>query len=144
MKAHILKTDPDVFDQILDGSKTFEIRKNDRSYEVGDYLVLRKTLHNGEEMAAGKPLEYLGNPIVCKVTHMMNIEAKFGNKLGPCAVMSIHLYKNLPMPWSDNDVLSFWMDEVSDVFFWESDGTIGSVYRYWIDLKTGNSNIRLS
>ena len=58
---HELKTDPEVFDAVIAGTKTFEIRKNDRDYQVGDELLLRQTKHTGAEMAAGAPLEYTGS-----------------------------------------------------------------------------------
>jgi hypothetical protein len=58
---HELKTDPKVFDQVMDGTKTFEIRKNDRGYKVGDELLLRQTKHTGQEMKDGAPLEYTGS-----------------------------------------------------------------------------------
>lgn len=37
---HILKTDPEYFQNIVDGIKKFEIRKNDRNFQVGDYILL--------------------------------------------------------------------------------------------------------
>ncbi len=37
---HSLKTWPVYFQQIADGQKTFEIRKNDRNFQTGDYLRL--------------------------------------------------------------------------------------------------------
>jgi hypothetical protein len=39
---HELKTHPQYFARLADGSKTFEIRKNDRGYQAGDVLVLRE------------------------------------------------------------------------------------------------------
>lgn len=39
---HELKTWPEYFDRILDGTKTFELRKADRPFEVGDILYLRE------------------------------------------------------------------------------------------------------
>lgn len=39
---HELKTDPEFFDAILDGRKTFEVRLNDRGYQVGDVLILKE------------------------------------------------------------------------------------------------------
>jgi hypothetical protein len=37
---HELKCWPDYFARLADGTKTFEIRKNDRGYQAGDELVL--------------------------------------------------------------------------------------------------------
>jgi hypothetical protein len=37
---HILKTLPEYFAAVEDGSKTFELRKNDRDFRVGDTLLL--------------------------------------------------------------------------------------------------------
>lgn len=41
-KTHELKLWPGFFDRVLDGTKTFEVRRMDRSYQVGDDLVLRE------------------------------------------------------------------------------------------------------
>lgn len=40
MKTHELKTWPEYFVEVFNGNKTFEIRKDDRGFEVGDILVL--------------------------------------------------------------------------------------------------------
>jgi hypothetical protein len=40
VSEHILKVVPPYFDALLDGSKTFEVRKNDRAYQAGDTLIL--------------------------------------------------------------------------------------------------------
>lgn len=40
--THELKTWPEYFFLVLIGIKTFEIRKNDRNFEVGDTLILQK------------------------------------------------------------------------------------------------------
>lgn len=39
---HDLKTDPVYFQRLVDGTKTFEVRKDDRGYQSGDTLVLRE------------------------------------------------------------------------------------------------------
>ena len=39
---HELKTWPAYFERVVDGSKTFEVRKDDRGYQSGDELVLRE------------------------------------------------------------------------------------------------------
>ena len=37
---HLLKILPEYFDEVVKGSKTFEVRKNDRGFNVGDILIL--------------------------------------------------------------------------------------------------------
>lgn len=70
-KTHELKTDPAVFAAVLDGTKTYEIRKDDRGFGVGDCLVLRETASTGAEMASGASLEYTGRTITAAVTHLL-------------------------------------------------------------------------
>jgi hypothetical protein len=40
--THDLKTWPEYYEQVENGSKSFEIRKNDRHFRVGDILVLKE------------------------------------------------------------------------------------------------------
>ena len=70
VEVHELKTDPKVYDDVMSGRKTFEIRFNDRDFKVGDYLLLRKTYYTGEEMKQGKPLKYLDDAMV-RVTYLL-------------------------------------------------------------------------
>jgi len=42
MAVHRLKTWPDFFEAVADGSKTFEVRLNDRGFQKGDKLILEK------------------------------------------------------------------------------------------------------
>ena len=69
--THILKTDPAVFQAIIDGSKPYTIRLNDRGYAVGDELQLRETTHTGAEIAAGAPLGYTGREVTKTVSHVL-------------------------------------------------------------------------
>lgn len=39
---HVLKIWPQYFERIVDGTKTFEIRKNDRGFQKGDSVALRE------------------------------------------------------------------------------------------------------
>ncbi len=41
---HTVKCYPEYFKLLLDGSKPFEVRENDRIYEVGDYLAVNEFL----------------------------------------------------------------------------------------------------
>ena len=40
MKVHNLKIKPQYFKDVISGIKTFEVRKNDRDFKVGDLMVL--------------------------------------------------------------------------------------------------------
>lgn len=60
MLIHDLKINPKYFDDAANGTKSFEIRKNDRLYCVGDTLHLRECEivfpdgYNGEERYTGR------------------------------------------------------------------------------------------
>lgn len=64
MKVHELKTWPKYFKAIWNGDKTFEVRKNDRNYEVGDVLIFHEWDPETEE--------YTGWKIPCRVTYILN------------------------------------------------------------------------
>lgn len=49
MKVHYLKIKPQYFKDIERGVKTFELRKNDRDFQVGDVLMLIKLDDEGNE-----------------------------------------------------------------------------------------------
>ena len=68
---HELKTDIRPFQDIVSGRKTFEVRKDDRGYTVGDILLLRDTLSTDEAMMAGAPLAYTGRQIRVEVTYIL-------------------------------------------------------------------------
>lgn len=69
---HSLKTDPAVFQAVFDGSKTHEIRLNDRDFRVGDTLNLIETESSGDAMRNGLPLKYTGRAIERRVSHVLN------------------------------------------------------------------------
>lgn len=63
MKTHDLKTWPEFFEALLTGNKPFELRKNDRSFQVGDHLCLREW--------NPKTRSYSGREITKRVTYML-------------------------------------------------------------------------
>lgn len=81
MKTHELKTDPEPFTASFRGNKMYEIRLDDRNFQPGDLLVLRETLHTGEDMANGLPLVYTGRVLSRIVTEK---RTNYGVKDGWC------------------------------------------------------------
>ena len=56
-RTHNLKTVQPYFDRVWEGTKTFEIRKNDRDYQAGDNVLLQeydpmKKTYSGREVLA--------------------------------------------------------------------------------------------
>ncbi|WP_197232074.1 DUF3850 domain-containing protein [Lysinibacillus sphaericus] len=60
MTVHELKISPEYFGPVAEGIKTFETRKDDRSYKVGDLLLL-KEYKNGA---------FTGNAVLKEVTYL--------------------------------------------------------------------------
>lgn len=70
MKKHELKILPIYFQAQLEGKKNFEIRKNDRNYNVGDLLLLEE--YNPETQ------EFTGREIAVKVTYITDYQQRDG------------------------------------------------------------------
>lgn len=49
MKTHTLKIYPRFFDDLIEGRKTWELRKDDRGYQVGHFLHFREFNTNQQE-----------------------------------------------------------------------------------------------
>lgn len=79
---HELKTWPVYFDRIERGEKQFEVRKNDRDFQTGDVLYLRKWNPTNCQYTEDRML-------VCEVTYILH-GPQFGIQEGFC-VMSIQL-----------------------------------------------------
>lgn len=67
---HNLKILPEYFEAVTEGIKTFEIRKNDRDFKVGDLLKLREYDTDLED--------YTGSYTFREIVYMTNYEQKDG------------------------------------------------------------------
>ena len=70
-RLHELKTWPEYYEAVRDGRKTFEVRVNDRDFQVGDILRLHEWCPEKQE--------YTGYSIDRKVTYMTTWDQKPGN-----------------------------------------------------------------
>lgn len=75
MKIHELKIYPQYFIEILNGNKTFELRKDDRGFEVGDTLILKEyktgiTDSTGSEKIVVQEAGYTGREIKKTISYI--------------------------------------------------------------------------
>lgn len=74
MQIHDLKILPQYFKPVLDGEKNFELRKDDRNYQVGDEVILREW--NGEK--------YTGWGVSRKIKYVLRDCPQYGLMEGYC------------------------------------------------------------
>lgn len=58
---HTLKIWPQWYSRVLDGSKTFEIRKNDREFQYGDTVILKEWNPDPINATSKAPIGYTGS-----------------------------------------------------------------------------------
>lgn len=82
-KTHELKVHFDFIQALLDGSKTFELRRDDRDFEVGDQLWLRAIAF--AEPGRGEAI-YLGPNAECRrtITYILRHAEIYGLQRGFC------------------------------------------------------------
>ncbi len=64
MATHQLKVWSEYMDDLLNGSKTFELRFNDRNFQVGDFLLLMEYDKENQQ--------YLGRELSVKITYVLD------------------------------------------------------------------------
>jgi hypothetical protein len=82
MTTHDLKVWPTYFDAIADGSKSFELRRDDRGFRAGDRLRLREWNPNSEA--------YTGREATCSVEYLLAGTPELGLLRG-FVIMAIRL-----------------------------------------------------
>ena len=80
---HAVKELPEHFENVQTGKKTFEVRKNDHSYSVGDLIALNE--YNAEEQ------RYTGRSMLFHIDYILNDneyckEGYIVMSIKPCAV----------------------------------------------------------
>lgn len=100
MTEHELKIHPQFLSRIASGQKTFEIRKNDRDYQVGDTLILMEY-----DPERGFPDHGSYDVLAAKITYMTTYEQK-----DDFCVLGIEIEsKN---PYGKKGSISFPLDEI--------------------------------
>ena len=78
MSTHKLKTWPQYFKDIQEGKKTFELRKNDQNFKVGDKLQLLEY----DPLVADKGNAYTGKKQKTRVIYLIDGDVDDGFKFG--------------------------------------------------------------
>lgn len=81
---HELKILPQYFKEVVNGNKTFEIRKNDRGFKVGDTLLLKEYYSECREFKHLEPSKgYTGDEITKEVSYILE-GGQYGLEEGYC------------------------------------------------------------
>lgn len=91
-RVHHLKTEPTWYEALLLGSKTFEVRRDDRGYQRGDLVVLREWIPpvgTGSFIESARDLtgEYTGRELEYRIGFVFR--RGFGCDLGEFVVFSL-------------------------------------------------------
>ena len=121
MKTHELKILPQYFQSVWNGTKTFELRKDDRDYQRGDILVLR-------EWDSGS---YTGSAVCVKVTYILQDAEKYGLQDGYIIMGILHIESNSDFkPQTNADRIRALTDEELAEYLWDRDvGILNEVKR---------------
>lgn len=90
MSVHNIKIRPPFFEAVLDGTKTFELRRDDRGYKLKDILVLEEW-----NPATG---DYTGRVATRRIQYLVRNAPEFGLMPGFCILGH---GPNLSMPSPD-------------------------------------------
>ena len=75
-QSHKLKTWPEYFQRVMTRQKTFELRKNDRDFQVGDKILLQEYDPQTQQ--------YTGNEYHTYIKYMIENKPDLGLKPGYC------------------------------------------------------------
>lgn len=107
MKIHELKILPQYFEAVKSGEKTFELRKDDRDFQVGDVLMLKEfSLKEKYETIEGAETYFSGRKILRKISYIFKDESQEMGLSEEYAILGI-----LPI---DSDVELDWKTDMNE------------------------------
>lgn len=88
MTDHRLKIEPAYFDRLKDGSKTHEVRRNDRDYQVGSTITVGRCGTTSFPNCLGGCSS--AHTLTFEITHVLPGDGRYGLMPGYC-VLSLSL-----------------------------------------------------
>lgn len=73
LRVHELKTNKLYLDKVALETKTFEVRKNDRCFSVGDYIILKEFDNGafGDDYVLARIIYILNDEMYCKKDYVV-------------------------------------------------------------------------
>ena len=113
-KLHVLKTWSNFFQAIKSGTKTHELRQDDRNFKVGDVLCLVETFPDEENNGYDLHGNYLGEKlfllVIYKLTHMDFSPVPIGwcdLSIKPLDKRSIHMIERIKFHFGSQNETGF-------------------------------------
>jgi hypothetical protein len=86
VSVHHIKIDTQYADAVLSGLKPFEVRRNDRGYQVGDHLIMHEVGDAGEDRHWQAPADCsrcrVPRAIACRISYVYSGDPRFGGHGG--------------------------------------------------------------
>ena len=103
---HEVKILPKYFERILMKEKKFELRKNDRNFQVGDIVILREfdNVNN----------KYTGRTLNTEITYILKDCSEYGLMDGYCIFGFAIIDKEKGIPYKTNDLLDLIKEDGCD------------------------------
>lgn len=104
MKVHELKILPKYFNSVVSGEKTFELRKDDRGFEVGDILILKEFNPNKKyETIEGDESHFSGRKILKEINYILKDETESMGLSKDYAILGIKpIDEDVELEWKSN------------------------------------------
>ena len=104
MKIHELKILPQYFNAVIEGEKTFELRKDDRGFKVGDVLMLKEfSLNEKYETIEGAETYFSGRKILREINYILkDVSEKMGLEKDYAILGIKPIDEDIELEWKSN------------------------------------------
>ncbi len=76
--THELKLWPEYFEQVRNGQMSFQLRRNDRDFKVGDHLLLKEWIPKDNPQPMRFARGYSGREVLVRVDYIIDDLYRFG------------------------------------------------------------------
>ena len=105
LNIHELKILPIYFEEVVKGNKTFEIRKDDRDFKIGDILLLKEYDPDKKYLdIEDEETHYSGKKILKKILYVLKDIPSLGLKEGYVLLGIKELDSDVELKWKSNMV----------------------------------------